>query len=509
MSPDKPAGLRPRMGLWLGLGIFLLLMILPTPAGMPLHAHRTAAVTLLMITWWISEALPIFATALIPLALFPLMGILDAASAAAPYADHNIFLFFGGFCIALSMEKWNLHRRIALFIVSRVGSRPRQLIFGFMVASAGVSMWVSNSATAMMMMPIGLAIVAQINPDRSPSPFGAALMLAIAYGASIGGMGTLIGTPPNLVFAGQLKQLFPGAGPIGFLQWMMAAMPLVALLLVFGWAYLAFAIFRPSGPVRMERDLVRRELMSLGPMNRGERWTMAVFILTCVAWVWRQDIQIGTVTIPGWTGFLDSGRYVQDSTVAMVAALALFVLPAPQQGSRFVLDWSGVSRMPWGVLLLFGGGFSLAEAFVRSGLADWIGGLFLHFQSAPTSALVFGTCIVTMAITEMTSNTATATMVLPIVASAAISLGIHPLMLMIPATWSASCAFMLPVSTPPNAIVFGSGQLTIPQMAKTGLLLNIVAAVLITVLMYFVVAPMLGFDPESIPAWAITPPAAP
>lgn len=506
-----PAGKwsRPAVGFWAGLIVFAAFIIVPAPDSMSMPAHRTAAVTLLMVTWWISEALPIAVTALLPLAFFPLLGVQSAAQTAAPYADHNIFLFFGGFCIALAMEKWNLHRRIALHVIAFVGYRPRQLILGFMVATAAISMWVSNSATAMMMMPIGLAVVQHVTHSKDPSPFGGALMLAVAYGASIGGMGTLIGTPPNLVFAGQLGMLFPNAPAFGFMPWMMIAMPLVLVFLPLAWLYLAFVVYKPIPTTSETRDVLRHGMSDMGPLSREERMTLIVFVVTCLAWITRQDIPVGNIVLPGWTSWLETAGFVQDSTIAMTAALMLFALPVDFKKRRFVLDWPSLSGMPWGILLLFGGGFSLAEAFVSSGLASWIGGLFLQFHGASTVGLMFGTCLMTMAITEMTSNTATATMILPVVASAAISMGLHPFTLMIPAALSASCAFMLPVSTPPNAIVFGSGQISIPQMAKSGLTLNLIAAVLIVGLMYAVVAPCLSIDLNAVPSWAFKPPAMP
>lgn len=500
---------RPVVGFWAGLLVFAAFLFAPAPENMPLPAHRTAAVTLLMVTWWISEALPIAVTALLPLALFPLLGVQSAAQTAAPYADHNIFLFFGGFCIALAMEKWNLHRRMALHVIALVGYRPRQLILGFMVATAAISMWVSNSATAMMMMPIGLAVVQHLTHSKEASPFGGALMLAVAYGASIGGMGTLIGTPPNLVFAGQIGMLFPDAPAFGFMRWMMMALPLVLVFLPLAWLYLAFVIYKPMPMTSESRDVIRQGISEMGPLSPEERLTLMVFVATCLAWITRQDIPIGRIVLPGWTSLLESPAYVQDSTIAMTAALMLFLLPVDFKKRRFVLDWPSLSGMPWGILLLFGGGFSLAEAFVGSGLASWIGGLFLQFNGVSTMGLMLGTCLLTMAITEMTSNTATATMILPVVASAAISMGLHPFTLMIPAALSASCAFMLPVSTPPNAIVFGSGQLSIPQMAKSGLTLNLIAALLIVGLMYVVVAPGLSIDLNAVPSWAVKPPAGP
>ncbi len=484
--------------------MFVLMISVPVPAGMSPTGQRTAAVALLMIGWWITEAVPIPVTSLLPLALFPLLGILDAAKTAAPYADQNIYLFLGGFCIAMAMQKWNLHKRVALLIVARVGGRPRQLVLGFMVATAFLSMWVSNSATAMMMMPIGLALVTFFaGPDEAgPTAFGAALMLGIAYAASIGGIATLIGTPPNLVFAGQVRALFPNAPEIGFVQWMKIGVPFMVVFLPIAWLYLTFVAFRPGKAVSSGREVVRKELAALGPLSRGEKLTLAVFTATCAAWIFRQDLNTGVWTVPGWTGLFPWARHIQDSTVAVIGALLLFVLPVDIKKHEFVLDWTTAVKLPWGILLLFGGGFALAEGFMSSGLADWIGANVRGLAGLPLLALVAGACLLTMALTEVTSNTATATMFLPVMATMAVSLGLHPFALMIPSAVSASCAFMLPVSTPPNAIVFGSGQLTIPQMARAGVILNLIAAVVITTMMGMLAESAFGFRLDEIPRWA-------
>lgn len=487
---------RQEIGLPVGIILFGLVLLLPTPEGLEPQAKRAAAVTLLMVTWWISEALPIAATALIPLALYPLLSIMDMKQVVVPYADPNIFLFMGGFMIAMAMQKWGLHKRLALYVITWVGGGPRRMLWGFMAATAFLSMWVSNTATTVMMLPIAVAVIEQmglesISPEGK-SRFGVALMLGIAYAASVGGVATLIGTPPNVIFAGQAKTLFPELGEVGFVRWMFYAFPLSVGFLIFVWVYLAFIIGHLSGRLMITQEVIQRELTDLGPWSRGERGVMIIFVLTVLAWIGRGDVQIGKIMLPGWTTLLGL-QGIHDGTIAMMAALLLFAIPvrrsvtdkdAANPAMDFLLDWSWAKRLPWHVLLLFGGGFALAESFSSTGLDTWIGSKLELLQGIPTFLLVLVLCLGVTFLTEVTSNTATATMLMPILAAASVALGIHPYLLMIPATISASFAFMLPVATPPNAIVFGSGYLTIPQMAQTGFALNLMGAFWITLLTY-------------------------
>jgi len=485
--------LKRKIGLVLGVVLFAVLLAAPEPAGMTPQTARAAAAALLMATWWITEAIPIPATALLPVALYPVLGIMDAKTTARAYGDHNVFLFMGGFFIAMAMQKWGLHRRIALHIISVVGQGPRTIVLGFMCATAFLSMWISNTATTMMMLPIAMAVLAHVAGEKSPPALAPALMLGVAYSASIGGLGTLIGTPPNVIFAGAVERLFPDLGGIGFLEWMTVAVPLVLVFIPVTWVYLTRVAFRvPGGGGRAGREAVRAELAQMGRMSRGERYVLVVFVLTALAWAFRRDIDLGVFTIPGWSDLLGISHMVTDATVAVGAALVLFVLPVDLERGEFALDWEWASRIPWGVLILFGGGFALAASFRETGLDQWVGGGLEAAAELPPFLLIFLTCLVMTFLTEMTSNTATASMAMPILAAAAVAAGAHPLLLMIPATLSASCAFMLPVATPPNAIVFGSGAVTIPQMARAGLGLNLIGAVLITILTYVLVVPVFG-----------------
>lgn len=468
------------------------MMIAPPPAGMTPLTAKAAAVALLMAVWWITEAIPIPATALLPIALYPLLGIMDARVTARAYGDHNVFLFMGGFFIAMAMQKWDLHRRIALHIISVVGAGPRTIILGFMCATAFLSMWISNTATTMMMVPIAMAVIGQVVGEERSGSVAPALMLAVAYSASIGGLGTLIGTPPNVIFAGAVEKLFPEMEAIGFLAWMTVAIPLVLVFIPATWLYLTRLAFRvPSkGPTAGGKAAVRAELAEMGPMSRGERFVLVVFVLTALAWAFRRNIDVGAFVIPGWSDLLGISHLVTDATVAITAAVILFVLPVDLKEGEFALDWEWASRIPWGVLILFGGGFALAASFRETGLDLWVGGGLKAAAALPTVILMLLVCLIMTFLTEMTSNTATASMAMPILGSTAVAAGMHPLLLMIPATLSASCAFMLPVATPPNAIIFGSGSVTIPQMSRAGIGLNLIGAILVTAVTYFLAVPV-------------------
>lgn len=474
------------IGFWLGIVLFAAVYFMPEAKGLPLAAQKTAAVTLLMICWWIFEAIPIPATSLVPLAAFPLLGIMPGEQAAAPYANDSVFLFLGGFCLAIAMEKWNLHRRIALHIIRIVGMKPKQIVLGFMTATAFISMWISNTAAAMIMLPIGLAIMNHFHRDETKvSNFGGALMLSIAYSASIGGIGTLIGTPPNIVFAGQMKIMFPEIPEVGFFQWMLVGVPLVVIFIPITWWYLTSVAF----PIKNEAAnrfsvIIEEELVQLGKMRKAEKLVLAVFILTGLAWIFR----------PGWSSLLGLGKSVNDATVAVIAGLALFIIPVDAEKRKCLLDWQSASAIPWGILLLFGAGFSLANAFSVSGLSLAIGESIKAFSGLPPVALIAMICLLITFLTEVTSNTATAVTILPVLGAMSLSLGVHPYVLMLPATMSASCAFMTPVGTPPNAIVFSSGQISMKKMAETGLALNFIGVGLVTFIVYFLATAAFGIS---------------
>jgi sodium-dependent dicarboxylate transporter 2/3/5 len=479
-----------------------------------------AAVTALVACWWITVAVPIPATSLIPLTLFPLLGVMPFKSAAVCYADANIFLFMGGFIIALGIERSGLHRRLALHIVSLVGTGQATIVLGFMIASAFVSMWISNTATTLMMLPIGLAVAKSLpaltsadTGDPRASNLGPALMLGIAYACSIGGVGTPIGTPPNIAYQGQVHELFPDAPQISFGQWMIAFLPIVVLFIPCAWLILTRVTCPlPRAVPGPGRSVVRDHLRALGRISPAERWMLGIFVTTALLWMFRKRITIGTFTLAGWSDLLAdfaSGwfkpAYLHDATVGMFMALLLFLIPCgrdPQGRRDRLMDWDTARKLPWGILLLFGGGFAIAAGFQQTGLSAYLGGAFRVFGGTPPLLMVMGVCLLLTFMTELTSNTATTLVMLPILARAAAeSLAVNPLIIMLPATVSASCAFMLPVATPPNAIVFGSGLVRMSHMVKSGLLLNLVGVILVSLCMYLVVLPLLGQSPE-LPAWA-------
>ncbi len=476
---------RKKIGFFLGPLFFLLILIfLPGESSLQPEAVKVAAVASLMTIWWITEAIPIPATALLPLALFPGLGVLSAKEASAPYAHHLIFLFMGGFLIAIAMEKWDLHRRVALHTIKLVGFSSNRIILGFMVATGFLSMWISNTATTMMMVPIGLAVIKQtvdfieksgdyeINTTPPNFRFGTALMLGIAYAASIGGVATIIGTPPNTILVGFVEQTYHFQ--IKFAQWMLFGVPLAVIMLFVAWFYLTRFASRPEvDRLPGGKELLESELKKLGKMKKAERLVLVVFAIVAALWISRGFVHLGPVTI-------------HDATIAMAGAIALFLIPVDWQKGEFVLDWQSAVRLPWDVIFLFGGGLALAKGFDVSGLAKWIGTQLAILQGMNIMLIIFLVIILSMLLTEVTSNTATAAIIIPVMGSVAIAMHVHPFLLIIPAGVAASYAFMLPVATPPNAIVFGSRYLTIPQMAKIGVILNLIGSILITLLVKFV-----------------------
>ncbi|MBD3288270.1 DASS family sodium-coupled anion symporter [candidate division KSB1 bacterium] len=501
---------RNKIGFWLGIPLFFGVLFFPFSESLSPEAQRTLAVAVLMACWWITEAIPIPATALVPIVAFPFLKILPAGKVVTAYADSNIFLFLGGFLLAITMQRWELHRRIALRLIRRIGLSPGRLIFGFMIATAFLSMWISNTATTMMMYPIGLAIILQIsemkstrNQDLTNTNFETVLMLAIAYAASIGGVGTLIGTPPNIVFAAAVRSIFPEAPEIGFFQWLLVGVPLVVVFIPVTWLFLTKIALRirhfPTGD---GKEVIDAEIGKLGNMSRAEKYTLAVFLLTAFGWIFRQDIELGIFTIHGWSNLLGIQDHVNDATVAIFASILLFLIPVNFKKKEFLLNWEWAVRIPWGILILFGGGIALAIGFKSSGLAEWIGNNLSFFSNVPLLIMIVITCLMMTFLTEVTSNTATSTIFMPILAVTALAMNIHPYLLMIPATISASCAFMLPVATPPNAIIFGSGTVSIPQMAKAGVGLNFIGVLMVTTITYIFAIPVFGILFNQLPIWA-------
>lgn len=473
----------------------------------PAHPEvtRMAAVALLMTGWWITEAIPIPATSLLPVALFPLLGILDGRTTAATYFNHLIFLFIGGFLFALAMQRWELHRRMALRILRMIGTSPRRVVLGFMASTWFLSMWISNTASTMMMIPMAMATLVPFREQMEKGParrLSIALILGVAYAASIGGMATLIGTPPNLSLARILQIVFPEAPELSFASWIQFALPTSLLFMIVAWWVLC-RIARLSGETLSQGAAhLEEEHARMGPMTFEQRAVAVLFALLVFGWMFRADMEVFGTVVPGWSRFLPHPHYADDGTVAIVIALLLFLIPSRQRPGEKLMDWKGAAGIRWGIVLLFGGGFALASGFKESGLSEWFGMQLAALEGVPPIVMVLVVCTVITFLTELTSNMATTEVVLPVLAAMAVAIGTDPLLLMIPATLSASCAFMLPVATAPNAIAFGSGEIRISDMMRYGVILNLIGVVLITLTVWFLGPVFLGIEPGVLPEWA-------
>lgn len=530
--------MRSKVGLWLGpLAFVFMLFFVDLDPGNPL-VTRMAAVILLMAIWWMTEAIPLSATALLPIVLFPFLGIMRGRlvpasnqidfdtvtmrngllpsdldifypNVAGQYMDWIILLFLGGFIIATAVEKWDLHKRIALHILKLIGGQPHRLVLGFMVATGFLSMWLSNTATAMMMMPMGMSLILlyeDLNKqivadggkvDERAENFALTLLLGIAYSASIGGFATLIGTPPNGILVTQMTQLFPEAPDITFAGWMMFALPMSAVYMLIAWFVLTRFVFPlPASTPFSGRDFIRNEISKLGVMSTEEKRVTVVFVSAALLWMTRKDRLFGPeVDIFGWSHYLDQfliwvgtspvGYMIDDGTVSIAMGLALFMIPASKQIGGRLMDWEDAKKLPWGILLLFGGGLALAKGFGTSGLGTYIASqLEALLGDASPLVIVMSTVGFITGLTEVSSNTATISLSLPIMASLSQAIEVHPLLLLIPTTLAASCAFMLPVSTPPNAIVYGSGRVPIMKMVIAGVWLDLLSVLLLTLFVY-------------------------
>ncbi|MCG0238903.1 MAG: DASS family sodium-coupled anion symporter [Firmicutes bacterium] len=497
--------LRQRLGLILGPALFLLVALFLHPPGMSPQAALTLAVTLWMATWWVTEPVPLSVTSLLPIVLFPALGLAKAGAVTANYGDPVIFLFLGGFLLSIAFERWNLHRRIALGIISVIGTSPSRLLLGFLCATAFISMWISNTATAMMMLPIATAVVRQVTDltGRRPAPgsgeaasrpeedgsrtsppgrpggaepalktnFGAALMLSVAWASSIGGVGTLIGTPPNAVFAAVASNTL--GVQVRFVQWMLYGVPLAASVLLLAWALLLWLLPPEIREIPGGREVIRQQLSDLGPVRPPERRVALVFALVSLAWVVRPWLV---------NPFLPQ---VDDTVIAIAGALLLFLLPAGGEERQHLLEAEDLRKVPWGILLLFGGGLALAEVFESSGLSEWVAGQLAALRRVGFVGAILAVATLVTFLTEFTSNTAIASLFLPLTASLGTALDVPPLALMATASISSSLGFMLPAGTPPNAIVYGSGHLTIGQMVKTGFWLNLISILVTTLFSSF------------------------
>ena len=491
-----------KFGFIIGAIAFVFLLLIGDLDPTRPQVNTMAAIAVLMAILWITEAIPLAATSLIPLIFFPITGILSADEIASSYINSIIFLFLGGFLIAIAMERWELHKRLALKIITLFGGSPASIIYGFMASGAFLSMWISNTATALMLLPISLAVIHKLENEfgqRKIHNFSVTLLLAIAYSCTLGGVATLIGTPPNLVLAKMLTVLFPDAPEISFGSWMLLTLPVSLLMLSAVAILLTKVLFKVNKDVKLNKSFIEDEYRQLGKISFEEKAVSIIFILTALLWIFRSDILLGFTTIPGWSNLLPTSEFINDGTVAITMAFLLFLIPSSTR-KKSLLDHTAFVKVPWGIILLFGGGFALAKGFSSTGLANFIGEHLTGLQAISPILIILISGFMVSFLTELTSNTAVTQMLLPIVASVSIAIGMNPLLLMFTVTLSASMAFMLPVATPPNTIIFAGGRVKIFEMAKTGFALNIAGVIIVSLLVYFLGSLIFGLD--VFPAWA-------
>lgn len=478
-----------RIGFWLGIIGFIVLLLLPAFTDTPIMISRMFACAFIMAVWWITEALPLSVTALLPVILFPLFGIESGKATSALYFNHIIVLFIGGFLIATAMERTNLHQRIALRIISVIGHSPNRLLFGFMLTTAFLSMWISNTSTTVMMLAIALTIIKEkekLFGAESVHVFSMTLLLGIAYSASIGGMSTLVGTPPNLSFVRIFEITHPTLTPPSFAEWMMLVVPISVTILLSCWILLLLYSRHHTHNIHFQAETIKAEIQKLGKMTSSERIVLLVFCATVALWIFRGDLQFGFATLPGWSSLLPYPTYIDDGTIAITMAMLLFFIPFRQNNAESgdtIINFDSLKNLHWPVIVLFGGGFALAHGFKTSGLSEYISRAFVPLVALPEWGVVTLMCTLMSMLTELTSNVATTEMILPIIAASADTLNMSPYLLMIPVTLCASCAFMLPVATPPNAMIYATGRVHAREMLKLGACLNVVALVVIVLFM--------------------------
>lgn len=502
-SESSSSGLKLKM-IAIGVVLFVLFVsLVDLSPGNP-GVTYTAGIGILMAFWWVSEAIPIGATSLIPLVLFPAFGVLNGKDVSNAYINYVIFLFLGGFLMALALEKVELHKRIALKILSKLGGSPFKILLGFMLASAFLSMWMSNTATAMMMLPIALSVIKTLETVHGGKVLGkytTAIMLGIAYACSIGGVVTLVGTPPNLSLVRIFEIIYPKGPEISFGQWMIFAFPIALVMFVVA-LLVNYFVFPPSPEMTIKnKSFFKDKFKELGPITVDQKRVLILFILLTVMWVFRKTLHIGDFTLPGWSSIFGEPKFINDGTVAIFVGLLLFIVPSSRKGEGLI-TWETTRNIPWGIILLFGGGFALAKGVIDSGLSNYIGEQLSGAAGMGQTGLLFSVTGLMTFLTEFTSNTATTEMMLPVVASLTKELHMNPLFLMVPLTLAASMAFMFPVATPPNAVVFGSGKVKMGEMMKAGIIINIIAIVSIVALMYFWGTVVFDIDINTLPEWA-------
>ncbi|WP_108868449.1 SLC13 family permease [Aquimarina aquimarini] len=490
------------LGLIIFSGMVFFIDLVPGNPGVTI----TAAIAILMALWWVTEAIPMGLTSLLPLILFPVFGVLSGKIVSNVYINYVIFLFLGGFFMALALEKWDVHRRIALKILSVVGGSPFKILLGFMVSSIFLSMWMSNTATAMMMLPIAFSVTTALEDTHGSNKLGkftTAILLCVAYGCSIGGAATLVGTPPNLALVRIFEILYPSAPEISFGQWIIFTLPLTLIMFIITLVILYYLFPAQKGLQILNKSFFKDEYKKLGNISPEQKRVFALFILLVVMWIFRKTLTIGSFSIPGWSSLFPQPKYINDGTIAIFVAVLLFIIPSSDKTNKEgLITWSIVTKIPWRIILLFGGGFALAKGFIDSGLSDYIGGKLVFAGSMSDMSLLFTVTSIMTFLTEFTSNTATTEMMLPVIGGLTNQIQLNPLFLMIPITLAASMAFMFPVATPPNAIVFGTGKLKMVDMVKAGFIINTIGIIFIVLVSYYWGTVVFDIDPNILPEWA-------
>ena len=486
------------------LFLFLLFFVKLDPENPKIT--YTLAVAILMALWWVTEIIPLAVTSLLPFILFPILGVMNGKVVASNYFNDIIFLFLGGFLFALAMQKWDLHRRIALKLLLAVGNSPAKIMLGFMLSTAFLSMWISNTATTMLMVPILISIILkleEVNPKENIKHFSTGLLLAVAYSASIGGISTLVGTPPNLSFARIFAIYFPNAPDISFASWFFYAFPIVVILftITFAYLYLVFVKRDASKWTTINTSSLHSEYNKLGNWTSEQKILAVLFVLLALLWFTRADIALGSITLKGWSNLFNNPKYLNDGTVAIAIGIILFLIPSKKEKGTFIMDWKTAEKIPWDIILLFGGGFALASGFKESGLSQWFGDQLIWLKEIHPFIIILAVALLITFLTELTSNVATVETFLPVLAGLAMSIELNPLLFMLPATISASLAFMLPSATAPNAIIFGTKRLKVLDMSKTGFFLNVIGIIIVTLLTYYLGTFIFNIQIDTFPAW--------
>lgn len=504
----SPRGQKLRFAVFLFAPVLFLYMVffVDLDPQKPIITY-TLAVAILMALWWVVEIVPLAVTSLLPFVLFPILGVMNGKAVASNYFNDIIFLFLGGFLFALAMQKWNLHRRIALKLLLIVGNSPAKIMLGFMLGTAFLSMWISNTATTMLMVPILISIILKLeetNTKESVRHFSTGLLLAVAYSASIGGIATLVGTPPNLSFARIFVIYFPNAPEISFASWFFYAFPIVVILFLITFTYLYFVFIKRDAAQwkTIDTSTIKNEYKKLGVWIIEQKILAFLFVLLGILWFTRADIALGSFTIKGWSSLFSNPKYLNDGTVAIVIGILLFLIPSKKKKGTFIMDWKTAESIPWEIILLFGGGFALASGFKESGLSQWFGDQLLWLKDVHPFIIILSVTFLVTFLTELTSNLATVETFLPVLAGLAMSIEMNPLLFMLPATIAASLAFMLPSATAPNAIIFGTKRLKVIDMSKTGLALNMIGIIIVTLASYYIATFVFDIALDANPEWA-------